>query len=512
MFRRLFVIVFVFMALVSCHEKVPSPYKNISRESFADMFEPAFELNSHEIRRCIDTLMRADGVRHAADRRTKRYYSDHRPFIWIDRNGACLRADTALARLRESAKCGLDTNKLRTGQIAEDLKRLRCLDVFGQGRGINKTMARLEYNLTRAYMRYSAGQKFGFVNPDKLYNNLEKCDSDTVTGRVQYSRLTDLRVRKPDSLFFETAVRKAFNDSVGEFLASVQPHGALYKALVERLNDSPASSAERNKILCNIERCRWTQRGYTDFHDYKKYVVVNIPSFTLRAVSVDSVLSMRVAVGALKTKTPLLTSSIMRMDINPQWIIPKSIARGIAGRTGYMHREDMFIMDKKRGKLPPEAVSYSRLMDGEQYIVQAGGAKNPLGRIIFRFANNFSVYLHDTSSPWLFQRSCRTLSHGCVRVEKPLELAMFMLGNPDRDIQEKLRYSMTMSFPNDNDSIKKVHVDRDKIINSVKVEPAVPVFITYYTVFYGIGGNLVSFDDVYGYDDALAEELSPFVK
>lgn len=74
-------------------------------------------------------------------------------------------------------------------------------------------------------------------------------------------------------------------------------------------------------------------------------------------------------------------------------------------------------------------------MNGGQYIIQAGGPKNSLGRIIFRFDNNFSVFLHDTSSPWVFQRERRTVSHGCVRVEKPYELALFLLD----DVDEKRR-------------------------------------------------------------------------
>jgi len=507
-------VAFVFclvLALVSCHETGESPYKNLTKESFADMYEPSFALNSHTIRRCIDTLMRADDKMFIADRRTRRYYKRHCPFIWISRNGVLGRADIALAYIRKAAECGLDTDELRLRQIADDMQKLRDLSVLEPDNGINKLMARVEYNLTRTYLRYSAGQRFGFVNPDDLYNTFEKCDSDTVTGRVKYSHLCDLRTQSPDSSFFATAISKAFNDSVGEFISSVQPSGALYDALKERLK-STATASERDKILCNIERCRWRQRGFKDFHSYEKYVLVNVPSFTLRAVKGAETLSMRVAVGTTDNKTPLLSSSIIRMDVNPQWIIPKSIAKGIVGRTGYMHAEGMFVYDKRRGKLPPEAGSYTKVMDSEQFIIQAGGPKNPLGRIIFRFNNNFSVFLHDTSSPWLFQRSTRALSHGCVRVEKPLELALFLLDGNDKVLQEKLKYSMTRPFVNDDDSLNTIRIDRKMLINNVGVKPAVPIFITYYTIFYDDEGKLVFFDDIYGYDDALNKELAPFNK
>lgn len=497
--------------LFSCHEVEVSPYKNITKESFADMYEPAFEINPQAIRCHIDTLIRADSGAFRADQRTRTYYNTRRPFIWINRNGILGRADTALAYMEKAADCGLDTAKLRLSQITRDIRLLRNLSVFKPGNGINKLMARVEYNLTRAFLRYSAGQMFGFVNPDRLYNNLEKCDSDTVSGRVKYSHLCDLRTLRPDSSFFATAISKAFNDSVGEFISAVQPKNRLYEALKKMLKNAAKASPERKRILCNIERCRWRQRGFKDIHSYENHVVVNVPSFSLRAAKAGKTLHMRVAVGTTSNKTPLLSSWIMRMDINPQWIIPKSIAKGITGKTGFMRSEGMFVYDKKRGKLPPEYGSYSKIMDGEQFLIQAGGPKNPLGRVIFRFNNDFSVFLHDTSSPWLFQRSKRTLSHGCVRVEKPLELALFLIED-DGELQERIKYSMTMPFVNDGDSLDAARIDKKRLINNVDVKPAVPIFITYYTIFYDGDDRLIPFDDIYGYDDALYKELAPFNK
>lgn len=499
------------MAFVSCHDRVHNPNENITKDFFADMRIEAYRLNSRKVRHCIDSMMRADTLAFVSDRRVRRYYSARSPFVWITRGGVLPRADSALACLRQAYYCGLDTGNLRVGQIAADIQRLRELDVTEGSDDINRIMARVEYNLTRSYLRYAAGQMFGFVNPDRLYNHLEICDSDTVTGHVSYTPLCDLRTRRPDSAFYATAFRKAFRDSVGSFISSVQPRGRLYKALTKRLNGTTLSAEERVRTLCNIERCRWRQRDFKDFQSYERYVVVNVPSFSLRAVKGSEELQMRVGVGATDHKTPLLTSYISRMDINPQWIIPKSIAKGIVGRTSYMHSEGMFIVDRKRGKLPPEAASYTKVMDAEQFVVQAGGPKNPLGRIIFRFKNNFAVFLHDTSSPWIFRRNRRDVSHGCVRLEKPLELSLFFLDSGDQTLTDKITYSMTMPFVNDKDSVEKRGLDRERIVSTVEVKPRVPIFITYFTVFYGDSGELASFDDLYGYDEALAKELTPFI-
>lgn len=495
----------------SCREAGQSPYKDITLDTFTDLYESGLRLNSHEVRRCIDKIMSEETFICEADRSTQAYYNKRSPFIWIYRAGVSFRADRALHFLRKAAECGLDTNKLRLKEIAADILMLRNLNFHDSGKSINKTMARVEYNLTRAYLRYVTGQRFGFVNPDRLLNSIEKSDSDTISGHVRYRQFSDLKIERPNKKFYETAIHKAFTDSIKDFFAYIQPNNNYYKALITLLHKTPKSSTQRIKILCNIERSRWHQREYKFFSEYKKYVIVNIPSYSLFAMNEERQMFMRVAVGSTEHKTPLLTSSITRMDINPQWIIPKSIARGIIGRTSYMRSQDIFVLDKKKGNMSPTSVSFVKIMNGEQYLVQAGGYKNPLGRIIFRFNNNFSVYLHDTSSPWLFQRTVRALSHGCVRVEKPLELAFFMLDNKDEKLFDNIRYSMTIPFSESSDPEIQTHIDKKRLVNSVKLKGNVPIFLTYYTIFYDNNGKLVFYNDIYGYDKVIARNISSFI-
>lgn len=497
------------MVFSSCRGSVENPNKELSLEAFSDFRTKEYALNSHQIRRNIDRLMSSDGIQLPMDRQTRRYYAEKNPFMWITRNGVNDRADSVLVFLKKADYYGLNVKMFRAEQIEEDIERIRNLDVPVAGDDINAVMARLEYNLTRAYFRYSAGQNFGFVNPDYLYNNLEKYAVDSVTEK--FRQLCDLKVKRPDDTFYALAVKKAFTDSVSDFLSSTHPEGKLYELLLNRLNTAGLSSKSRRITICNIERCRWRFRGISNPDSYNKYVVVNIPSYTLRAVSEDSILTMRTGCGTTEFKTPLLSSHITRMDVNPQWIVPKSIAKGFASNYSYMHRMGMFVYDKKKGKLPPEEAIYSKVMAGEQYIIQAGGPKNSLGRIIFRFDNNFSVYLHDTSSPWVFQRNNRAVSHGCVRVAKPFDLALFLLGDKAESFKEKLEYSMTVEFVNDNDSVVKQKIDRKKLVNTLSVKPSVPLFITYYTVFYNDFGSLSEFEDVYGYDEVLMDKLSPFI-
>jgi len=135
-------------------------------------------------------------------------------------------------------------------------------------------------------------------------------------------------------------------------------------------------------------------------------------------------------------------------------------------------------------------------------VVQEGGPYNSLGRIIFRFNNDYSIYLHDTNSRGVFQKEDRCLSHGCVRVENPFDLAVFMLDN-NKSVIERIKYSMTV------DSV--TGPDKNKLIHSMKVMQDIPVFIVYYTLYPNRQGELEKYQDVYGYDQIIYKHLKNYM-
>ena len=495
------------MLLMACQEKDTYSNKDLTLEAFSAMETPSFAINSHTIRKHISHIQKADTGRLAVDKEVRNYYRHERPFLWIDRHGIDQRADSLLYWIERVGETGVDPAIYRLEKIKEDLARLRMLDLTEE-QDINRVMARLEYNLTRAYLRYASCQHFGYVNPAYTLNHCAVKDSDST--HVTYYHVFDVKMSHPNEAFFTKAYHKIIHDSVDLFLREIQPTGKMYRKLVDYLNTKQPTGDERRKVICSIERCRWQTDDSPEKHD--KYVFVNIPSFRLYAYGEDSVLTMKVGCGKLKTRTPLIHSTIKRMDLNPKWFVPKSIAKGIAHSYGYMRRNNMYIYDRKAGKLSPEHGSYSRIMEGKQYIVQEGGPGNSLGRIIFRFDNNHSVYLHYTNTPWFFQQSVRTVSHGCVRVEKPLELAVFLLKKKDQDLIDRIKYSMEADLnPNDNEPDEKPVVDRKKLIGSVNVEPEIPVFIGYFTCYPSPDGELQYYKDVYGYDAAIWKEMKKYL-
>lgn len=505
------------LALLSCQEHDPNSNVGLSLEYYQEMRNPNYAINSQVIRELMDSLMRNDGGTTVADQHTKRYYRKKGGFLWIDRHGVDHRADTLLAYLQRVGDMGLNPKHFFVKNIENDLLRLRELQLGEGMEDINHVLARLEYRLTKSYLRYAGGQRFGYVNPSFVLNRLDSIDPnpyDSIKRPVRYRGLFDVKMQHASDAFFHLALQQLRSrvevdgeetekSRLAAFLKDVQPKSPFYYTLQEKLKSEGLDRNQRMKILVNMERCRWREADSPARH--KKYVLVNIPSFHLYAIDEQDTLSMKIGCGSTKTKTPILNSYIKRMDLNPKWFVPRSImVKDMvhhAGNSAYFNARNYYISDRSTGEeVNPAQVTRAMLLSGKYGVVQRGGKGNSLGRIIFRFDNNFSVYLHDTSSQAVFSREDRDVSHGCIRVEKPFELAKFLLHEKNEKLIQRINYSMTA----DSLKIKKL------VVGSVKVEPQIPLFITYYTL-YPFAKGVVSYPDVYGYDGVIFEQLKKYL-
>jgi murein L,D-transpeptidase YcbB/YkuD len=269
--------------------------------------------------------------------------------------------------------------------------------------------------------------------------------------------------------------------------------GKLDAATLRELN-TPLSERVQ-QIDDALERWRWMPPEFQ-----QPPVVVNIPEFRLRAYAEDHqlALSMNVVVGkAAPTKTPVFTDDIRFIVFRPYWNVPPGILRrsvipGILKKPGYIARERFEITDSG-GKL----VSASNedlaagLRSGKYFIRQKPGPANSLGLIKFMFPNSHSVYLHSTPSTELFAKSRRDFSSGCIRVEKPAELAAFLLRNqPDGDQPWTVARAQSA-------------MDSGKDNSQVNLTVKVPVLILYVTAVAEEDGTVHFFDDIYGHDKRL---------
>mgnify|MGYP002624175490 CR=1 FL=1 len=485
-------------------------------EAFSDMKAPAFVFDVSQVREHLRQLSSADLSTVAADRKTRQFYSHTDHLLWIDRFGIDSRTDSLLAWLHTVSELGFAESAFCVAEAERDREKLRNLE-FSDDDDINQLAARLEYHLTKACLRYTYGQRYGFTNPSRIFNNLDIEKQDSTRRILRYRGLFDVAMETAAPSYDSLVLSKVENGSIAEYLRQIQPSDKYYLQLKAMLIRATTDD-ERNRIISNMERGRW--RLQQSVPESGKRIVVNIPAFHLYAYDdANAVLDMRIACGAVATKTPLLTSAVEWMEVNPQWVIPKSIIEKDVvrhvGDTAYFARNHYDIYDKSTNKtVDVQSVSREMMLSGKYRIAQQSGSHNSLGRIVFRFKNAFSVYLHYTSSPGVFQRETRAVSHGCVRVAKPFELANFVLDNPDEWLLDRIRISMDIAPETDRGrSYLRAHSNEKehKLIGYVPVKPHVPLYIIYNTLWPDETGELRTWPDVYGYDRVILEYLKTYM-
>ncbi|HMC56799.1 MAG TPA: L,D-transpeptidase family protein [Gemmatimonadaceae bacterium] len=244
------------------------------------------------------------------------------------------------------------------------------------------------------------------------------------------------------------------------------PNGKLDGFTLTALNVS--AEDRMHDIGSNMERMRWLPRLLGS-----RYIYVNVPAFRLEAYdSGQKKLEMKVVVGAeyQGRATPVFSDSMEFVVFRPYWNVTPSIAA-----------KEFF--PKYGTALPAGYETYHE--KGALRIRQVPGDRNSLGLVKFMFPNDFNIYLHDTPAKALFDRADRAASHGCIRLEKPDELAEFVLGwDADR-----------------------VHAAMHGADNrTVNIPTKIPVYIVYFTA-YALDGQLYFGDDLYNRDDQLDDKL-----
>lgn len=274
--------------------------------------------------------------------------------------------------------------------------------------------------------------------------------------------------------------------------------GVLGRDTVAALN-TPLSARVRQLEL-TLERLRWLP----DFSN-GPIVAVNLPAFRLWAINNGDTdgpppLEMRVIVGtAVKTQTPLFIGSMRYLEFNPYWNVPKSIEKGelvpkIAKDGSYLVKNDMELVALSGGAAPVQHVNDAVMSDlraGKYRIRQRPGPGNALGAVKFAMPNPDNIYLHSTSARELFKRTRRDLSHGCIRVEKPHELAHFVLAGKPEWTLEKVTAAMEPGPA-----------------KTVSLKAPIPVVLFYATAVSGRDGHALFSPDVYKLDPVLEKMLA----
>ena len=254
------------------------------------------------------------------------------------------------------------------------------------------------------------------------------------------------------------------------------------------------------KIRLNMERWRWRNEPIG-----RNHILVNIPDFSLSVVEKKKpVMSMNVIVGREGRKTPTFDATMSYLVFNPYWRIPKTILNedmlpGIRRDKNFFEKRGIRIFNfedtNELDPVDPSEIDWKRWRSGDEKkyrFRQNPGRGNPLGYVKFIFPNSFNIYFHDTPNKKLFGSGNNMASSGCIRLQKPFELARYLLEKEQGDVTRK--------------SILKIVHEGDTQI--VWLTRPVPVYITYQTAWIDGNGDLNVRDDAYGFDEKLEAILA----
>jgi len=295
-----------------------------------------------------------------------------------------------------------------------------------------------------------------------------KVASDLKFGHVRDSGRVDWHVKDDSWNVYDqqALLDRALKGDVAEAFESLLPTHPQYAALKALLADKSIDSRTRDRVRINLDRWRWLPQNLGS-----KYVIVNVPAYTVALVENGQTLNRRRAVaGAIKTPTPSLSAVITGAIFNPWWEVPQSITPEVRGKKGYVAVKD----DSGkviRWRQPP-------------------GPSNALGRMKLVMGNPHAIYLHDTNAKNLFNRQARAFSHGCIRTEDAVGFAQTLLEGTEWN---RAKIDQTLASGK---------------ATQANLAAPVPVYIVYFTVAATSDGPPNTYADMYSRDGKVLAGLS----
>lgn len=266
----------------------------------------------------------------------------------------------------------------------------------------------------------------------------------------------------------------------------LRPDGIIGQTTRDTLNASHREITD--KLMINMERQRWMPRDLGN-----PYVLVNIPDFVVKMYQNNkAVYTSKAVVGRKDRQTPAFTDKLRHIVMSPTWTVPATIlrkdklARLRANPGAFDGRFE--VVTPGGGVVSPSAINWHAVNPGNYALRQKPGKNNALGQVKFLFPNKYAIYLHDTPSKSLFNKTVRAFSSGCVRLQKPTEFAQVLLKNTEWNLP-KIKRAMNQK--------------REQWVNTPNT---VPIYLVYWTVWATPEGKIRFAKDIYGKDAALLKQ------
>ncbi len=294
-----------------------------------------------------------------------------------------------------------------------------------------------------------------------------------------------------DPLLYDKAVERAVRRF--QKMAGLKPDGLIGKGTIRAFNRRNSQDTRKDRIArlrLNMERLRWMPRDFGNPH-----YLINVPAFQVYLYKDGRIVwQSDVIVGKPTNQTYFFSDEISYVEFNPYWGVPQSIIRKefipkLMKDPYWLDREGYEVRDSKGRVISSAAVDWARYRNAKRIpfnIRQLPGDKNALGRVKVMFPNSHAIYMHDTPFKSLFKRRVRAFSHGCVRVQKPFELAGMVAGLDPYDIETYLKSGKN---------------------KQIRLKKTIPVHLGYFTAWPDGKGRLRYHRDIYGRDKLLKTAL-----
>jgi L,D-transpeptidase YcbB len=415
------------------------------------------------------------------------YYAAHPQFVWVQDGTISQRAYDTMKALADAGRYGLDPADYQVAippRPQDETARQQAL-------------LRLEFALSAKVLTYVLDARRGRIDANRIsgYHDLPRKSVDLVAAMNEIAMSKNvpatLAAQNPDNEQFRTLVAELARlradgpDASPPVAARTRTRPGDKQTAASAKAKENGTAAKIQKVEFAIERMRWLPRQFGD-----TYVFLNQPAFQVSYVEKGkSLLTMRAVIGKPSAQTYFFVDKIKDVEYNPYWNVPRSIVINemlprLYRDPSWLNQRGYEVANDHGRQIASNSVNWAAFAHQKASVDvrQPPGERNALGRVKIEFPNKHAIYMHDTPEKSFFKRDMRALSHGCVRLQYPREMAAAILGTSVDHVDKRIAGKQT----------DKEVVKRD-----------IPVYLTYFTAWPDSEGKVHFFNDVYDRDSHL---------
>jgi len=386
--------------------------------------------------------------------------------LWVTQKGLTPEAAAIVDEIKKADEWGLELRDFMLPGVASHTEDEPDLSP--------EEIARAELTLSRAILKYARYARGGrIIDPTILLNSNLDRKPQLLDPQIVLEGIT--RAESPDA-----------------YLRGIHPRHPQFKKLRQAYMKT-RSTAKKMKLRANMEQWRWMPDDIGELH-----IMANVPEFIVRLIKNGEVIHKeRIVVGEVDRQTTIYTRPLKSIVFKPMWRVPESIkVRELwpnLRRGGSMFRSYGLELETKDGQpLDYRRINWYEADIRDYEVVQPPGRKSVMGKVKFTFPSQHTIFMHDTPDKWMFARSRRTLSHGCLRLRNPMRMAELVLkedkGWDKARVNEEAR--------------------NGPLSNAIKLDCKIPIHLVYFTAWVDDNGKLRTFSDVYGHEKRIRQALA----